>query len=239
MEYHMNFNIDSTEGLFSSPMINISIDGHRFNVHKAIVDKYLIEVDNSNGIFADIYDYVITGSTSYKICEKIIAYLYYNKGYEINFRDIEFYIFFDKYYKNRNILERFESRKRLITTKEDLIKWMNDYTIPSDEERYNDLGGVFKKYISNVYKSCDYYRMSSYSRSGTSPSGDIIFSMYKERSNLILFLLETTNEKGYNIWDAWRDQLDATDEEIFHFGISLDDVPNKYLGKKIVQTSAP
>lgn len=229
--------IKKMDSIYCTPIIVVGICGHKFNIHKGVLDKMLVTGDVSDQWNIEgVYNYTIESTDTpptFQFCDNIVRWLYTESIESVDLNSVAYYQFFDKYAKDRTILDNCFRRKCLIDKYDTLVKWING-TVNGIEERetYEFLATVLYKYARKVYNNTFCWSfIDKHKITTVKEKGDLVLHIVSP-DKFCLFILEHVHNTGHNIWDTWKEVTRVTDEELLHYGISLDNVPDKFTGKK-------
>lgn len=222
--------------IYHSPVIKAVICGHEFNIHKGILDKMLVTGDVSDQWNdEEVYNYTINTAEppSLQFSENIVNWLYTGNSVHVNLNSTAYYQFFDKYAKDRTILDNCPRQNLLMDQYKILVDWIKspDKSISLSEPDYLFLGNIVTMYVKNIYNDVRIWSFK-YRGDDAELDGNVLHLGICSPDNFCLFILDCVNTAGHNIWDCWRAVTEVTEEELLYFGIPLNDVPNKYLGKQ-------
>lgn len=222
-----NINVYCTE------IVPITINENKFHVHKGVLSQQLVTSDVSQSAFTGIHEYIIDGGVvTPSKCSRVIKYLYTNDPTVIDVTDIAFYIFFDKYWKDRTILDIFTRRNELVSRYNWLKKWVATGDSIDNVNVYNFLGLVVSSYVKNVYQDVDYCPYFPKNAQTSQLKNNTISLKIISPDKFTLHMLQSANNAGHNIWDTWALHTNITEDELKYYEIDLDDVPDKYIGEK-------
>lgn len=220
--------------LYDSPVIDIKINEWPFRIHEKVIDKWLITGNVDKG-FDDLHTYTSDGLTQSDAIT-IVNYMYTGSPMALQtFMDkTSIYIFVDKYFKDETVRDLFKCRTKTITSFNLLNGYLKTGKLSTNipEEHY---ALIAKTVVNHIRKICgsisnarhwcllDAHTPTKYESS----EEHVTFNVININGFLKIFL-EIAHEKGLNIWDQWKKEIGANDEELLYYGIILKDCPNYY-----------
>lgn len=211
---------------YSAEIIKITICGYTFNVHKFIIDSFLVTSNIDNSRFTDIHNYTIdVDNVTEKECEKIVSILYNNLDTNVNGTSREILCcvaFFKKYLKEGIEYEQFDLEKRIIKTLNAFNEWMKT---GMTTEKYHDI--ITDTVVGSAVKLGEEY---AFIESFMWRQNEC--SKYKGLDKLVLqlnppdliakILIELVKKSGISLYDHIANRFNLTKESLIHFGIDIE-----------------
>lgn len=218
--------------IYSTPIIPIIINGHKYNVHSALIEKYFTIGIIDNDRFTDVYDFVIehNGVQAPKIVgDNIVLGLYTDFKTEDITNDIDNATFYMIFISTHLTIKVDDCKFPKIVNAKIMIDELHRFLTNTDyeikEQNYDVVGNAIVDSIQSLYpESIVKYTLrpyKEYNNYGDSKKREIKFSVRRNNMHFYTYLYQLQTFK-LNIFEKLYERLGITEYELRLAGIDVD-----------------